>query len=126
MNKNECTRKNENRRNAQTAPAVREITVGTLVDLFYLKSEVDAAYNQHVYNLEVIITTYRDPECGMLLKDDTIAYIVDLVQGRGYNIFKDETLLGSIGSRRIVKVSFNARIGAFPNWALPADRPFKG
>lgn len=106
-------------RSNQTAPAMRELTVATMVDIFYLKEEVDQAYDSHVATLEVVFTTYRNAENGMLISDELLPYIIQLIETRGYELFKDERLLGR-ANRRITKLSFSARIGMFSNWALPA------
>lgn len=102
-----------------TAPAQRELTVATLVDLFYLKEEVDQAYAEHVRTLEVVFTTYRHPANAMLIDDELIPEITQLIESRGYDLFKDEVLLGRL-NRRISRLSFTAQVGMFPNWALPA------
>lgn len=114
----EMNRKQARRNSSRTAPAQRELTVGTLFDVFHLKGEVDAAYRDHVRTLEVIVTVYNDPECGMLLKDDVLAYITHWVEMRGYELFKDECLLGHFSARRVIKLSFTARVGLFPSWPV--------
>lgn len=116
---NNRNKKTAGKFNSKTAPALRELTVATLTDIFYLKDEVDQAYSDHVRTLEVVFTTYRHPENGMLISDELTPYITRLIATRGYDEFKFEHLLGYT-NRRIFKISFTAHVGMFPNWALPA------
>lgn len=106
--------------NPKTAPALRELTVATMVDIFYLKEEVDKCYAEHVPCLDVVFTTYRHPENGMLISEDLMPYIAHLIQTRGYDLIKEETLIGYASSRRILRLTFAAQIGLFPNWPRPA------